>query len=338
MSINSIGDNARAYALQNATNRLKSTIDVLSSELNSGKVADITQRVRSNLQPLHHIESRADILQQFKLNSAEITAQVDIMQAVLGDVHSKVEKLGVSLMAVVVADSPQVVSTHSHEASQAFQSAIAQLNTSVAGVHIFSGIETDHAPLVSADRILAEIEVVVSGATSAAEVNALLDDWFSAPAGEDGFLDFAYSGSQGASRQVRVSEYDKAVVDIDASHPALRDTLKFMALGALVNRGVLSESPSDQREILRLSGAGLLNNGADVVGLRSKLGLTQQQIETTYTQNASALATYEIARNDIISADPFATSTALMEAQTQLETLYTLTSRLSNLKLVDYLR
>ncbi|MDO5613767.1 MAG: flagellin [Paracoccus sp. (in: a-proteobacteria)] len=338
MTINPIGDNARAYALQNATNRLKSTLDALSSELNSGKVADITQRVRGNLQPLNHIENRMSLLQQFKLNSAEASGQVDAMQAVLGDVHSKVEKMGVTLMAVTVSESPHIVSAYAQESSQAFQSVISQLNTTVAGVAIFSGVDTDRLPLASADSILAELETIVSGATTADEASVLLDDWFSAPAGDGGFLDFAYSGSQGGMRQVQLSERDKAAVEIDASHPVLRDTMKLMAMGALVDRGFLSDSPVEQKEILRLSGMGLFKNTPDVIGLRSNLGLTQQQIESVSAQNASALASYEIARNEMVSADPFATSTALMEVQTQLETLYTLTSRLSNLKLVDYLR
>ncbi|MDO5705117.1 MAG: flagellin [Paracoccus sp. (in: a-proteobacteria)] len=338
MTINSIGDNARAFSMQNATNRLKSTLNVLSSELNSGKVADITQRVRGNLQPLHHIENKISLLGQFKLTSAEATSQADLMQNVLTEIHAKSEKLGITLITDFSAPSAQIVSGYARDAKLALQSVVSQLNSSVAGVRIFGGTEVNRAPLVSANAILAEAAEVVSGAATPTEVFSKLDDWFSAPAGGDGFLDFAYSGSQGKIRQVQVSEHDMAVIDIDASHNVLRETLKSLVMGSLAENEVLPASIEDRRELLRLAGDGLHENGPRLIGLRGKVGLMQQQIEVAQAQNAHVLSSFQVARNDMVAADPFATAAAITEVQTQMETLYTLTARLSNLKLVDYLR
>ena len=49
------------------------------------------------------------------------------------------------------------------------------------------------------------------------------------------------------------------------------------------------------------------------------------------------ISTLQVSRNDIRSADPYQTATALTEVQTQIETLFAVTARLSRLNLVDYL-
>jgi flagellar hook-associated protein 3 FlgL len=46
----------------------------------------------------------------------------------------------------------------------------------------------------------------------------------------------------------------------------------------------------------------------------------------------------EIARADLVAIDPFEAATRMEAAQTQLETLYSVTARLSRLSLVDFLR
>lgn len=338
MNFNSVGDNARAFALQNASHRLKSTIDVLTSELTSGKVADITQRVRGNLQPLNHIENRIQLLGQFQRTSVEAAGQADAMQAALGDLHAISEKLGIDLAINLGSGTPEILAVRSKEAASAFETAISRLNTSIAGAFVFAGTEYDSPPLRPAEDILAELTDLVSGAATPADIDQALDLWFSAPPGGDGYLDFAYLGSLDKVRHMPVSAHEKTAFEIDAANPAIRNTLKSLAMGALVDRGIMAGSSTDQREMLRLAGQNLYADSASLVALRGHVGMVQQRIETASTENSNALASFEIARNNLVSADPFTTSTALTEVQTQLETLYALTARLSNLKLVDYLR
>ncbi len=45
----------------------------------------------------------------------------------------------------------------------------------------------------------------------------------------------------------------------------------------------------------------------------------------------------EIARTELIGADPYDTATEMEAVQGQLETLYTVTARLSRLSLADFL-
>ena len=62
-----------------------------------------------------------------------------------------------------------------------------------------------------------------------------------------------------------------------------------------------------------------------------------RKISAAETRNSSEESALQIARNDLTSVDPYSTATKLQETQTQLETIYALTARMSHLSLLDYL-
>nr|WP_281390425.1 flagellin [Paracoccus amoyensis] len=82
----------------------------------------------------------------------------------------------------------------------------------------------------------------------------------------------------------------------------------------------------------------MLDGSASLASEMAQVGYTQQLIEYAQTEGSAATATLEIVRNEIRQADPYATSTAITEAETHLDALYAVTARLSKLRLVDYLR
>ena len=55
-------------------------------------------------------------------------------------------------------------------------------------------------------------------------------------------------------------------------------------------------------------------------------------------RNAAETARLERARNDIVAADPYDAATALEAVRLQTETLYSVTARLSQLRLSEYLK
>jgi flagellar hook-associated protein 3 FlgL len=72
--------------------------------------------------------------------------------------------------------------------------------------------------------------------------------------------------------------------------------------------------------------------------LRADLGLLENAVAQADTQNTAARAALEMARNDMLGADPYATATALQDTQTRMEMLYLMTARLARLNLAEYLR
>ncbi|SNR41387.1 hypothetical protein EYF88_07180 [Paracoccus sediminis] len=336
MTVQSIGDQARAFAMQAASSRIKTTLATLTAELSSGEVADLGARLGGNTQHLAGIESRLAMLTQLQGNADEAAAQTKAMGDALSAVQGVAEGLGQSLYLEPSLVTDSLMATRSAQAAMDLQAAVGHLNGSVGQRFLFSGVESDTVPLTSADNILAELTSRVTGLTTAADIAQAVSDWFDAPPGSNGFADFAYQGGAGG-QQTRIGESTTVTLTTTALSPSIRDSLKGLATAALLDRGALAGDSNEGRKLLRLAGKSLLDNSPALIAEMSRVGYAQQVIASTRTQGDAEAATLQTARNTLREADPFATSTAINDAETRLQTLYSVIGRLSQLKLANYL-
>ncbi len=336
MTVQSIGDQARAFAMQAATNRIKTTMATLTAELSSGEVADLGSRLQGNTQNLAGIEARLAALAQFGRNAAEAAAHTKGMQDALSSVQTMSNKMGQGLYLEPQAATDELIATRSAEAASTLQAVIGQLNGSVGQRFLFSGTASDTPPLTAAETILTALTTQVAGLTTAADVAQAVSNWFDAPSGSGGFVDVAYQGGSGG-QLVPIGESTTITLTTTALSPAIRDSLKGLATAAMVDRGALAGNGAEARILLQSAGKGLLDNSPSLIAEMSRVGYAQQVIASAQTEGTAATATLQIARNTLREADPLATSTALSDAETRLQTLYSVVGRLSQLKLVDYL-
>ena len=82
----------------------------------------------------------------------------------------------------------------------------------------------------------------------------------------------------------------------------------------------------------------LFEASTGVITVRGEVGVLENRLETARTRNSVETDTLAMARAEMVGADPFETATRLQMVQTQLDTFYTLTARLSQLNLTGYLR
>lgn len=336
MTVQSIGDQARAFAMQAASSRIKTTLATLTAELSSGEVADLGARLEGNTRNLAGIEARLAMLDQFQNNANEAAAHVNGMQNALTAVKGVAESLGQGLYVEPTLVTDALMASRSAQAATDLQTVIGQLNGSVGQRFLFSGLQSDTAPLASADAILTDLTTLVSGMATAQDVAQAVSDWFDAPSGAGGFADVAYFGGAGG-QQTTIGEDTTITLSTTALSPSIRDSLKGLATAALLDRGALAADPQEGRQLLRIAGKALLDNSPDLIAEMSRVGYTQQVISSAQTQASATATTLQTARNTLREADPFATSTAISEAETKLQTLYSVIGRLSQLKLVDYL-
>src|SRR5690606_30858124 len=140
-----------------------------------------------------------------------------------------------------------------------------------------------------------------------------------------------------AARPFGIGAGESATMDLTAADPALRDLLEGFALGALVAQGTLQGDDAGRSFLLKRSGEALLASGNDLAAVRARVGSVEARIAGAGARNAAEASALQIARNGLVAADPYDTASALQAVQTQIETLYALTARLSRLSLTDYL-
>lgn len=338
MTIYSIGDQARAFALQTASHRLKTTLETLTREMASGEVSDVAQRLQGNTQILNRIEAQILLTEQRSRNAAEAAAVTGGVQDVLESVSTQTKEIGLSLVAQPLGETTALLQMRASAVAGVFENVVSRLNGSVGGRFLFSGQHSDAPALISAPAILDTLEAATAGLTSAQEVMRYVSDWFDAPVGGGGYIDVAYRGTTSGTTSFSIMEGEAAHLETTAASPAITTLLKGLALASLVDRGVLAGQFNEQREMMQQGGQIIVDNAPDLFAEMGRVGSTQQLIERAQTENAATVSALQTSRNAIRLADPYETAGALTQVESQLEALYAVTARLSNLKLVDYLR
>jgi flagellar hook-associated protein 3 FlgL len=336
MMFMSVGDQARAFNLQMHSSRLKDTLSILTQELGSGEVHDVAQRLNGNTRPLSAIESQLNHIQQFQLNAAEVSSVNTALDQSLGRVQDISQALAAQLAfegSVPTAVNNNVLSL---AAMTAFEDTVAQLNSSRGGQYLLSGSHLDIAPLLPAPDILDMLQSLVAGLSTSAEIEQAIVGWFDAPAGDGGFIDLAYQGSGATDRIVPISSEQKVAMAIDATTEPIRKALAGLAMGALVQRGAVADT--QQTELLKLAGEHLRSNDAGMSELRATLGLTEQRVSIVKSENEALMSHMKVLRNAMREADPYETASAITAVEGQLDALFSVQARLSNLHLASYLR
>ena len=334
MSTVSLGDLAQSFILRRQSLTLKSDIQTLSTELVTGISADKAARLSGDFVPMAAIEASLARLSAYDAVTSESGLFAGAIQTALTTIDEMSSDLGQSLLSASTSSSPTRINAVGYDANQRFESAISVLNTRFGDRSLFAGVATSGAALVDAQSIMAALDVVTAGALTAADVETAISNWFDAPGG---FESTAYLGGP-AMGSLPISPGESARIDVTALDPAIRATLKGLATAAMLNRGILPNSPEARADLAKRSAERLLESQTDRALLSARLGTTESQIGAASVRNSSESTALQLARLAMTALDPYETASTLEQRQTQLETLFAITSRMTRLSLVDYLR
>ena len=335
MNITSIGDLAQSLILRHRSAELKNNIETLSQELSSGRVSDVSKRVGNDFSYLSDIERNLTRLGGFSIATSEARLFTDAAQVNL----ERIQKNATDLSSALISSSSSalnVVGTNlGVQAKDGLAATITSLNSTAGGRSLFAGTATDRTPLDTADAMLSALEPLVTGLTTAADVQTAVDDWFSDPAG---FKAVMYSGSDHTLAPMQIGPGQEVDLPLKADDAAFRDVMSKMALAALAGDPGLGFGTGMQADLFRSAAGGLAAGNDRLTGVRADLGFAEARIEEAAARNETAKTSLQYARNSLLEADPFETATRLEEAQFHLESLYAVTVRSSKLSLLNFMR
>ncbi|MCF1710618.1 flagellar biosynthesis protein FlgL [Tabrizicola sp. J26] len=333
MSASAIGDSARGFVLRQQTVALKAEFDRRSLEVTTGRQADIGRHLRGDLGPLAAIDSSLARAEAYLSSASTAEIRATATQMALNSLASLTEDLAGSLISVGSGTSQTAIATVAEQGRVAFDAALSTLSARIGDRSIFAGLETRGAAIASADTILGELKTAVAGLTSAGAVEAAVNSWF------DGSVGYASTGYLGgdALEPIEVAEGEAVAPDVTALDPAIVDTLKGLALAALLDRGVLAGDTKQQAALVKAAGESLYQSAMSRADLSARIGIAQDRIEDAQTAAEAEKTALSTRRLSLVSADAYEAATALTETQSQLETLYSVTAKVLGLKLSDYL-
>ncbi|GAB4283138.1 MAG: flagellin [Roseovarius sp.] len=335
MLTTSIGDLAKGFALRRQNVQLRQQLDRLGLEVASGRSADPVRRLGGQVAQLGQIEHDLALAASYREGAQQARIAAAAMQVSIARIATGAEGLANTLVVAGSGAGGRDLSIASQEARAMLESTVSALNADVAGRHLFAGTAVDSPPLADAARILEEVHSALSGTRSPAEIIARVDDFFDAPDGE--FARAIYRGSTRDLAPVQLGGGESARIVLRADHADLRATLKHAALAALADDPALQIGEDGRRALLDHARDGLLGARDALAALQADLGRAESRIESADTRLQAETSALELARNALVGIDPYEAATELEAVRLQLEGLYSVTARLSQLSLVNVL-
>lgn len=337
MSLLSVGDMARAYQMRNHNTQLKTTIATLADEVASGIKQDIGAAVGGDHRALASVNATLSRLDSYGRVGSEASLYLSTMQTSLDTIRSSASTAANGLRAASEDTGTIALSTGLNQAKSALDVVLGTLNTTVAGRHVFSGVDTGQAAVSSSDTLIAGLKTATAGLTTAHEIASAVDQWFDAPVGGGGYMDTVFGGSTKSLSGIQISDTLSISIPMTAADTAIRNTLQGLSLAALAATDGLAMPDAQRQEIATLAANRLMVGDTAIVVKQADLGQIESRVDAAKTRNSAEKTGLGLARIDMVGADGYETATALEAARQQLEILYTLNTKLSQLSLVNYL-
>lgn len=334
MILNSYGDMAQHLFLRSRNAELQQNITTLSEEFATGKSSNLTERLGGDFTYLADLENTLNRLDSYMVANGEVQLFATTTQGSLDKVQSQVQAMRNDILTLSSTIDVDNAEQFGSQAKQRISSAINLLNASVGGRTIFAGTATDTKPLNDTGTLMSAILTEVSGLTTSNDIIQAVKDWFDDPAGFDTVM---YSGSTTSLQPVTVGEGEQVTLGIRADDDNLKHALQSYVITALADEPSLGLTDDVKIDLVRQASSELTDSVDKLIQLQADVGFIEGQLEAVNTRNEASKTSLSIVKNNLVSADPYETYTRLEEAQTQLEGLYTITSRSSQLSLLNYL-
>lgn len=315
---------------------VQTNLNRASQELTSGLKSDLVKATGGDPARLYAIE-RDLTLNEGRAQVIDFAiGRVSTIQTAMDHLQEAVGSVGAQLAGAVTIGDPVSSQLYADRARGGFEAAVTALNTRYGDRSLFAGAATDGQAVASADDILAEIKARVATATNATDAIAAVDNYFNDPAGFDAT---GYLGSTTNASSSEISAGERVDYAIRADRAEIKNMLRALAIGVIgAEGGYTGDDIQSRMELMAESARRGLSTGEDLVRLRGETGFSEERLDMAKTRTAAENNFLQQARNTIKQKDPYEAAMEFTAVQTQLETIFSVTARLSDLHLTNYLR
>lgn len=305
---------------------MKARATTVAQESVTGQHADLTKHLGGRIgDAMTSHKALADIADQRGLLSLR-AGRLELAQQSLGGIQERISGLEVRMLSALSMGDRPGQDLVARDAEAALKDTFNALNSRHGDRFLFAGDQTATQPLNNPDQLLADILQIANTATSAADFELQLDQYFQSPTG--GWLTSIYAGTTTSSDPDAVTATDPAIIEVISG-------LAVMAISTTSNNiALFDQNP----EIVAASAERIGTGSTALVNLRADIGISQERIAKSRESLDTEEAILNTVYNNMVGRDQYAAASELKQLEAGLEAAYLLTARLSNLNLLNFLR
>lgn len=336
-------------AMRSTVSRLQREMNQVRTEAATGKVADrgLALGVRSSLSvDLHEQVKRIETIRSMNAN---VASRLEATQDAMTAIRSIVDGVMSQFAQARSAGGDYALAAKS--AAAALEQMNDKLNASFNGQYLFAGVNTDVRPVApnpndpaSAGRAAVDASFLAQFGMSQTDPNVEtipandLDAWIDGSFStlfDDADWRTHFSGASSQVIQSRVSMSEVVASSVSSDANAFRDVTRALSLVAQGGIAAMSRSAADHvmDRAMKILGSGQQS----VTSMQADMGSVQTRVNDATERLVIQSQSLAKSIGSIEDVDPYAVSVRLNNLQTQIETSYALTSRISQLSLLKFL-
>lgn len=312
--------------LNETVTRLRERIDTTSEEAVTGQYKDLTAHLSGRIGQAMLSQKAIDDVANERTQLTLKASRLDIIQQSLTAVDDNIGQLGVRMKAALGSEDYTAREAVVRDAQAALASTFSTLNTRHGERYLFSGDATNTKPFADVDSFLDDVRSMAASATNATDFATQMDAYFNTSG--SGWQANIYSGTSDTSDPASVTGTD----------PAITKTVWGLAVLALAGSDETLALLNGNSDALIQAADTLAEGQAALTNVRAERGIIQAQIESSKDALDLEETVLTQSFNQMTARDQYEAASELKQLETGLEAAYTLTARLSNLSLLNYMR
>ena len=352
MKLSAISSSAIQNAMRLTIKQSQNEMTKASLEATTGVYADMGVSLGGNISQSIDMTRDVSRLDSLTASNSTAAARMTATQSGLADMTSQSQTFLDQLVALQGNQDASSIALSQTTATSTISSFVADANTQLNGQYIFAGTNTDVQPVT--DQTTAATAAIQSALTdymaaqsppvtaksdlTADQMNdfistkvqpMFLDDTSPAP----NWSSWSSASDQNMTSRINNSEVNETSTNSNASG------MRYMALSATVAKALMGTDISKAAlNAVTTNAISFARQGIDGMNAQaSQLGLSQSRVTKA---NDAISAQKDIINNRIVDlqgVDPYEASTKVNSLETQLQTAYTIVSKIQQLSLVNYL-
>ena len=325
--------------LRSSILQAQSALTQAQTEVSSGTYADIGLQLGGGTGQLLSLRSNVDSLNTYTQTNAVASTRLSATDTALTSMLSTAQSLSATLTSAQSAGTP--TTGLAATAQGALEGFIGQLNTSAGGQFVFGGTATQTTPIAdstatsSAAASAFQQYLTTNGLDASTLTSDQMKSFLSSSSFTALFSGSAWSAASSQTMSTKIAPGQTATTSVSAN----QGTFQTVAQGYTMLAEFTGDNMSaDAKAAVVSTAANLVSTGiAGLTNVQAGVGVTQSAISQANTQIGAQTTLLSLSASNLDSVDPYALSSQVTQLQTQLEASYSLTSRLQQLSLVNYL-
>lgn len=337
-----------ADAVRTQLMRMQSEITKREKEVVTGRVADTGLALGARTGQTVSLERDIDRLKGIVASNALVQSRLSATQSGLQTLSDTAQKF----MSTMTAASSGAVETaiSKADAETLLTTMTGVLNSSLNGENLFAGINTDVRPINDFFAAGSPAQAAMAAAFQAHFGFALTDpaakaidsDQMSAfltAAIEPQFMGADWMANWSNATDETITARITLTESTSASVSANIDGVRQLAMAGAAVAFFLGDNLNDsaQNAVLKFAASKAGQATADLAEVQAQTGIVEQRVTAASDRLLMQVDIFRGKVSDLVEIDPYEASTRISSLLSQIETAYTLTSRLRQLSLVNYL-